>query len=95
MGLNVTDTLQLLPGLSVLTQCALTANTDGDAVSIVMNNGAPVFLLPAFLIFTVLGLLVFPMVVLVANDTVVVLSVTFGGIGVAVAVGVAVGVAPA
>jgi hypothetical protein len=74
----------------------LTANTDGDAVSIWMVTGAPVFLLPAFLIFTIFGLLVVPTGTLVPNDSGPGKMDTFCvgvAVGVAVRVGVAVGVA--
>jgi hypothetical protein len=68
-GLKVTDTLQLLPGLSVFLHCDFTANTDGDVLSISTVTGSPVFLLPSFLIVTDLDLLGFPTVVLSPKST--------------------------
>ena len=87
VGLKVTDTLQLAPGLSVFSHSDLIENTGGDAVSIVMFTGSPVFLLPAFLIVTVLDLLAFPTVVLLPNAKVLGVTVSFSGSGVGVAVG--------
>jgi hypothetical protein len=86
-GLKVTDTLQVLPGLSVFLHCDLTAKTEGDALSDSMVTGNPVFLLPSFLMVTVLGLLVFPMVAFVPKFTEVGLIDTIPtGVGVAVGV---------
>ena len=89
-GVKVTDTLQLLPGLSVL-HSDVTVNTDGDALSLSMFTAKftakPVFLLPAFLIVTVLALLVFPTVT-DPNASEAGLNVSFSEIGVGVAVGV-------
>src|SRR6202042_2373187 len=51
-GVKMTETLQLLPGPSVLSHCDFTVKTDGVAVSIVTLTAAPVFLLPLFLIVT-------------------------------------------
>jgi len=98
-GLKVTESLQLLPGLSAFLHCDLTANTDGDAVAIVTVTGKPVFLVPSFLTVTVLGLLVFPTVVFVPKSTEdgLIDTIPTGvgeAVGVAVIVGVAVGVAP-
>ena len=98
-GLKVTDTLQLLPGLSVFLDRDLTANTDGDALSISTLTGTPVCLLPLFLMVTDLGLLVFPTVVLVPKlseegPTETIPTGVGVAVGVWVAVGVAVGVAP-
>jgi len=88
--LKVTDALQLLPGVSVSLHSDVTANTGGDAVSLSMFTATPVFLLPTFLIVTVLDLLVVPTVT-DPNDSEAGLMVSFGsGVGVAVDVGVAV-----
>ena len=93
-GLKVTETLQLLPCLSVFLHCDFTANTDGDALSISMVTGNPVCLLPSFFIVTVLGLLVFPTVVFVPKFSEEGLIDTIPtGVGVAVGVGLAVPVA--
>jgi hypothetical protein len=89
VGLKVTDTLQLLPGASVFWHCDLTANTGGDALSISILT-AKVFFLPAFLILTLLGLLVFPTAVLLPNPSERGLTISFWSIGSGVAVGVAV-----
>jgi len=86
-GLKVTETLQLLPGSSVFLHCEFTANTDGNAVSIVTLTGKPVFLLPSFVILTDLDLLVFPTAVFVPKSTEVGLIDTIPtGVGVAVGV---------
>ena len=67
-GVNVTSTLQLLPGASVLWHCDLTAN-GGVAVSIWIIAERCELLLLAFLSEIFLGLLVFPTTVPVPNDT--------------------------
>jgi len=86
-GLKITETLQLLPGLSVFLHCDFIANTDGDAVSIVTVTAKPVFLLPSFVILTDLDLLVFPTAVFVPKSTEVGLIDTIPtGVGVAVGV---------
>jgi hypothetical protein len=90
-GVKVTDTLQLLPGMSdVSAHSDDTANADGDGdtLSPSMLTARPVFLLPAFLIVTVLGLLVFPTVTLFPNASEAGLIVSFSEIGVGVAVAV-------
>jgi hypothetical protein len=74
----------------------LTANIDVDVVSIWIVSGRPVFLLPPFLIFTTLGLLVVPTGTLVPNASDEGLKVMFCvgvAVGVVVRVGVPVGVA--
>jgi len=58
--------LQLLPGLSVLSHCDFTTNTEGDALSIWMFTDR-VFFLPAFLIRTVFAALTLPIVVVSPN----------------------------
>jgi len=92
-GLKVTDTLQLLPGLSFFRHCDFIANAPGVTLSIWMVRGRPVFFLPRFLITSVFGLLVFPTVVFVPNASVG--GLRLGGKGAGVAVGVALGVAVA
>jgi hypothetical protein len=93
------DALQLFPGLSVFSHSDFISNTDGEALSIAMLTARAVSPLPAFLIVTVLGLLVVPALTLSPNDSECGLIVSFSaiGVGVAVAVGVAgiVGVAVA
>jgi hypothetical protein len=95
VGLKVTETLQLLPDASVVAHRDVTTNTDGDALSISILTAGPVFLLLAFLILTVFGLLVVPTVVLSPNaiEPGVIVSVAETGVGVEVGVWVAVGVA--
>jgi hypothetical protein len=92
VGLKVTDALQLLPGLRVFSHIDFTPNTDGDALSSMMLTAKPVFLLPAFLIVTVLALLVIPTVVLLPNTSEPGVIVSFSEIGAGVAVGVGVAV---
>jgi len=87
-GVNVTDTLQLFPGSSVSLHSDVTANTGGDALSLSMLTARPVFFLPAFLIVTVLGLLVVSTLTVFPNDSERGLIVSFSEIGVGVAVGV-------
>jgi len=69
VGVNITETLQLWPGASVSLHSDVTANTGGDAVSLSILTARPVFFLPAFLIVTVLGLLVVPTVTVFPNDS--------------------------
>src|ERR1700684_703910 len=90
VGLKVTDTLQLLPGLSFFRHCDFIAKAPGVTVSICTVRGRPVFFLPTFLITRVFGLLVFPTVVFVPNANTG--GLRLGGKGAAVAVGVALGV---
>jgi len=89
-GLNITDALQLLPGASVFLHCDLITNNDGVTLSIVMLTPNPVFLLPAFLIVTVAGLLTRPTAVLVPKESDAGLIVNLPRIGVGVALAVAV-----
>ena len=66
-GLNVTDTLQLFPGLSVLlTHCFLSANAPGVTLSVWIVRDGP-FFVAVFLICNVFALLVFPTGVVVPN----------------------------
>src|SRR5579862_267545 len=92
IGLKVTNALQLWPGASV-SHFDVTANTDGEAICISTLTAKPVFLLPAFLIVTLLGLLVVSTVTLFPNESELVLMISFSEIGVGVAVGVVVAVA--
>jgi hypothetical protein len=50
VGLKVTTTLQLLPGLSFFRHCDFIANAPGVTLSIWTVRGRPVFFLPTFLI---------------------------------------------
>src|SRR5271154_1557117 len=63
VGLKVTDTLQLLPGLRTFSHCDFIANCGGDALSIAILSGM-LRLRPEFVIVTVLGLLEVPMLTL-------------------------------
>jgi len=91
-GLKVTDALQLWPGMSVLAHCDFTSNTDGDAISFSMFT-ARLFWVLVFVILTVLGLLVFPILSFPnASELGLIVSFPAIGVGVGVAVAVAVGV---
>lgn len=86
--------MQLLPGASILAHCVFSINI-GSVVLCIAISTAKVFFLPAFLIVTVLALLVFPTAVLFPNDNECgrITRVCSTGVGVAVGVAVMVGVA--
>ena len=90
-GLKVTDAVQLWPGMSVLAHCDFTSNTDGDAISFSMFT-ARFFWVLVFVILTVFGLLVFPVLTFFPNPSELGLIVSFPGVGVGVGVAVAVAV---
>src|SRR5271156_4645409 len=69
VGLKVTDTLQLLPGLRTFSHCDFIANCCGDALSIAILSGM-LRLRPEFVIVTVLGLLVVATRTLLPNASV-------------------------
>ena len=87
VGAKATDALQLLPGASVFLHSDFTTNTSDDVLSVMIST-AKVFFAPAFLIVTVLALLVVPTLVLFPNASESGLIVSFWSIGVGVAVGV-------
>jgi len=87
-GVKVTDTLQLLPGASVFSHSDLTANTGGHAFQLSTLTARRIFFLPAFVIVTVLGALVFPTFTVFPNASEWGLMVSFAEVGVGVAVGV-------